>query len=222
MPVTALNFGKVKTNSPPEGVQESSFVGKPVMVRNPLVIESKGLLRANNNSQKLGVYPMGKGLESTLNVTIVKDELSGTKAVELAGWTMEQETSALPAALWDSATPNLKPSEPSAKMIQGGITGVRKIKPPRGKLGNKVEPPPIGWHQLTPGSVPRSATEQEIPAASRTRDLRPVMVDKQESQKKVVAALNAAGFVLTWQAPAPADVRFRELQADPLAGAVAA
>ena len=218
VPVTTLNFGK----SAPKGVLLGSHVGQPVMVNEPLAVESKKLLRAKNEAQKLGVYPMGKTLESTLNVTVVKDELSGTSPVELTGWAMEEETSALPAALWDPARPNLKPSEPSAKMIPGGITGVRKIKPPRGKLGNKVEPPPIGWHQLTPGTVARSATTQEIPAASRTRDLRPVMAEKQESQKKVVAALTAAGFVLTWQAPAPADVRFRELQSDPLAGAVAA
>ena len=57
---------------------------------------------------------------------------------------------------------------------------------------------------------------------TRVRDLRTVMVEKQENQTNVVAALKAAGFALTWQAPVPADIRFRELQADPLAGAVAA
>ena len=220
VPVTTLNFGKVKTNSPPEGVQASSVTGQPVMVTKPLAIESKGMLRAKNNSPKLGVYPMGKTLDSVLNVTIVKDEVSGTTAVELSGWAMEEEVSALPAALWDPATPNLKPSEPSAKMIQGGITGVRKIKPPRGKLGNKVVPPPIDWHKLDPFRVTRSTTTQEIPAASSTRNIRPMMVEKQDEQKNVVAALKLAGFALTWEAPA--DVRFRELQADPLAGAVAA
>src|SRR5215213_1549981 len=147
VPATTVNFGTVKTNSPPEGVQSSSFTGQPVMVAKPLALESKGLLRANK-PQKLGVYPMGKGLDSTLNVTIVKNEVSGTSPVELTGWAMEQETSALPAALWDPDKPNLKPTEPSAKMIPGGITGVRKIKPPRGKLGTKFEPPPIKWFPL--------------------------------------------------------------------------
>jgi hypothetical protein len=222
VPVQTLNFGKVKTNSPPEGVQATSHTGKPVMVKNPLAIDNKGLLRAANKSQRFGVYPMGKTLDSVLNVTIVKDELSETTAVELAGWGMEEETSALPAALWDPNKPNLKPSEPSAKMIDGGITGVRKIKPPRGKLGNKFVPPPIDWHKLDPHPVTRSTTTQELPAASTTRDVRTVMVDKQAQQKNVVTALAAAGFVLTWQAPAPADVRFRELQADSLAGTVAA
>jgi len=222
VPVSTLNFGKVKTNSPPEGVQSSSFVGQPVMVTKPLAIESKGLLRSNNKSPKLGVHPMGKSLDSVLNVTIVKDELSGAKPVELAGWAMEEETCALPAALWDPDKPNLTPSEPSAKMIPGGITGVRKIKPPRGKLGNKVELPPINWHKLDAATVQRPTASQEIPTASRTRDIRPTLAGKQEDQKKVVTALEACGFALTWQAPAPADVRFRELQADPLAGAVAA
>src|SRR6185437_12054121 len=118
--------------------------------------------------------------------------------------------------------PNLRPSEPSAKLIPECITGIKSLKPPRGTLGQKIVPPAVDWHRLDPGTVARSTTAQEIPAASRTRDLRPVMVEKQDKQKNVVAALNSAGFALTWQAPAPADVRFRELQADPLAGAVAA
>jgi hypothetical protein len=221
VPVSAVNFGTVKTNSPPEGVLKSDFTGQSLMVNKPVAVESKAMLRANK-PPKLGVHPMGKELDSVLNVTIVKVELSGTSPVQLAGWVMEEETCALPAALWDPDRPNLTPSEPSAKMIQGGITGVKKIKPPRGKLGKKIELPPINWHRLDPGTVQRPTAPQEIPAASRTRDIRPVLADKQDNQKKVVAALEACGFALTWQAPAPADVRFRELQADPLAGAVAA
>ena len=217
VPVSSVNFGKVIAT----GVQSSGFSGQPVMVTKPLALETEGLRRANK-LQKLGVYPMGKGLESVLNVTIVKEELSGTSPVELKDWAMREEISALPAALWDPDKPNLKPSEPSAKMLPGGITGVNKIKPPRGTLGKEVVPPAIEWLKLEAGKVARSATSQEIPGASRTRDIRPVMADHQDDQKKVVAALKAAGFALTYQAPAPADVRFRELQADPLAGAVAA
>jgi hypothetical protein len=133
---------------------------------------------------------------------------------------MEEEISALPAALWDPAKPNLRPSEPSAKLIDGCITGIKKLKPPRGKLGNAAVPPPLDWHQLEVLNVPRSTTSQEIPSATATRDIRPSIVATQDSQKQVVAALAAAGFALTVQ-PA-AEVRFRELQADPLAGAVAA
>jgi hypothetical protein len=215
-----LNVGTVKTNSPPEGVQDRNFTGQPVMVAKPLAIQSKGMLRAPK-PQKLSVHPMGKGLESVLNVTIVRDE-SAAAALDLSGWTMEEEISALPASLWDPAKPNLKPSEPSAKMIEGGITGVKKLKPPRGKLGKKVVPPPIEWHQLEAFPVPRSATSQEIPSGTGSRDLRQVMVEKQDHHKEMVAAMTLAGFTLTWQPTAPAEVRFRELQADPLAGIVAA
>jgi hypothetical protein len=165
---------------------------------------------------------MGKSLDSVLNVTVIKDELKEAQPLEMAGWTMKEEFSALPAALWDPAKPNLRPSEPSAKLIPECITGIKSLKPPSGQLGRKVEPPPLDWHKLDVFKVERSATAQEIPAASRTRDLRPVMAEKQDNQKNVVAALTAAGFALTWQAPLPADVRFRELLADPLAGAVAA
>jgi hypothetical protein len=216
VPVSTLNFGKSSA-----AVQDRSLTGQPVMIKKPLALETKGLLRANK-PQKLGVHPMGKSLDSVLNCTIVRDEASTTDPIELSKWTMEEEQSALPAALWDPDKPNLRPSEPSAKMIDGGITGIKKIKPPRGKLGNEVVAPPLDWRQLDAGTVLRSATAQGIPAASQTRNLQPVMAQMQDNQKKVVAALAAAGFTLTWQPPAPADVRFRELQADPLAGAVAA
>ena len=219
VPVSKVNVGRVKTNSPPEGVQATKFSGKPVMVSEPLALESKGLLKGllrANKPEKFGVHPMGKTMESVLNVTIVEDQVSGaTRAWEMTGWTMEEEISALPAALWDSAKPNLRPSEPSAKLIEGCITGIKKLKPPRGKLGNKFSPPPIQWHKLEAGIVARSATLQEIPGATVSRDIGPVVVAKQDDQKKVFDALTTVGFALTWQA-APAGVHFRELQADPM------
>ena len=58
------------------------------------------------------------------------------------------------------------------------------------------------------------------PSATRSRNIQPTLVQKQDEQKQIAAALKTAGFSLTWQ-PAQ-QVRFRELQADPLAGAVAA
>jgi hypothetical protein len=195
------------------------------MVTEPLALESKGLLKGllrTNKPQSFSAHPMGKKLESVLNVTIVQDEASGTRPTDLAGWTMEEEISALPAALWDPAKPNLRPSEPSAKLIESCITGLKKLKPPRGKLGNKSAPPPLDWHRLDVLEVPRSLKSQEIPSATISRDIRPLIVAKQDNQKQVAAALSAAGFALTWQAAPPAEVRFRELQADPLAGAVAA
>jgi len=223
VPVSNVNVGTVKTNSPPEGVQPTSFSGKPMMVSTPLGLESKGLLKGllRTNKPKFSVHPMGKSMDSVLNVTVVEDRVSGSpRPMDLNGWSMEEEISALPAALWDPAQPNLRPSEPSAKLIDGCITGIKKLKPPRGTLGNASAPPPLDWHQLEVLNVPRSTTSQEIPSTTATRDIRPSVVATQDSQKQVVAALAAAGFALTVQAAA--EVRFRELQADPLAGAVAA
>jgi hypothetical protein len=219
---TNANTGLLQGNNTPDGVQDRSHTGKPVMVARPLTLESKGLLRSNKPAPKLSVHPMGKTLGSVLNVTVIKDELSVARPLEMTGWTMKEEVSALPAALWDPAKPNLRPSEPSAKVIPECITGIKSLKPPSGKLGKQVVPPPLDWHKLDVFRVERSTTAQEIPAASRTRNLQTTMAEKQDDQKKVVAALAAAGFTLTSQAPAPADVRFRELLADPLAGAVAA
>jgi hypothetical protein len=219
--VSNVNVGTVSTNSAAEGIVSSDFSGKSLRVSKPLVIskplapKSKRLLRTN---QTVGAHPMGKTLDSVLNVTVIQDEVSAT-AFELSGWTMEEETSALPAAVWDPAKPNLRPSEPSAKLIDGCITGIRKLKPPPGKLGKEAVPT-IELHRLSPGTVTRSATAQETPAATVGRDIQEAVVAKQDNQKKVAAALTAAGFVLTWTPVA--QVRFRELQADPLGGAVAA
>jgi len=140
----------------------------------------------------------------------------------LKDWTLQAETGALPAALWEAGEPNMKPTEPSAKLVEGCITGIKRLKPPRGTLGNKATSPPIEWHRLAPGRVAKSGATQTKPVPVTTRTIQPLVAQKQDEQKKVVAALAAVGFSLMWQAATPADVRFRELQADPLAGAVAA
>jgi hypothetical protein len=221
IPVSSVNIGAVAANSSAEGIVSSGYSGKSLMVNKPLVInkplKSKRMLRSNPT---VGAHPMGKSLNSVLNVTIVNDEVAGP-VMDVSGWTMEEETSALPAAVWDPARPNLRPSEPSAKLIDGCITGIKKLRPPRGKLGNHASPA-IQWHVLLVGVVRRSETSQEIPGATVNRDVQPLVVARQDNQKKVAAALAAAGFALTWEATPVADVRFRELQADPLGGAVAA
>jgi len=220
VPVSSVNVGSVNGNSPAAGIVASSFSGKSLMVNEPLVISKplrKKLLRSN---QPVGAHPMGKTLDSVLNVTVVQDEISAS-TFELSGWTMEEEISALPAAVWDPAKPNPRPTDPSAKLIEGCITGIKKLKPPRGKLGKEAVPE-ILRHQLPVLNIPWAATSQEIPAGTVSRDIEPSVIAKQNEQTKVAAALSAAGFALTWQAASVADVRFRELQADPLRGAVAA
>ncbi len=71
VPVSNVNVGTVKTNSPPEGVQPPSVSGKSVMVSEPLALESKGLVKGllRTNKPKLSVHPMGKTIDSVLNVT---------------------------------------------------------------------------------------------------------------------------------------------------------
>jgi hypothetical protein len=218
VPVTTMNIGQLKTA---EGVQDRKFSGQPVMVAKPVALDSKGL-RTKKSTSKFGAHPMGKTFDSVLNVTVVRDDDSGTHAEELSGWAIEEERSSLPAALWDNAKPNLKPSEPSAKLIDGSITGIKRLKPPHGKLGNKATPPPIEWRSLDKGDVPKSAPAQKPPTAGHDRDIQTVMVQKQVEQESVAAALEASGFSLTWKPLPQAEVRFRELQADPLVGPVAA
>jgi hypothetical protein len=122
--------------------------------------------------------------------------------------------------MWNPEKPTLTASEPSAKLIDGCITGIKRLKPPAGKLGKRAAPPKIEWHPLEAGAVVKSATTQESPASTRSRNIQPTLAQKQEEQKKIAAALQTAGFTLSWQAAQ--RVSFRELQADPLAGAVAA
>jgi uncharacterized protein DUF6603 len=217
VPLTTMNLGRVNS----EGVQNLSFSGQPVMVTKPVVLEDAGL-STRKSTNKYGAHPMGKTVDSVLNVTVVRDDVSGTHAEELSGWSIEEERSSLPAALWNSEKPNLKPSDPSAKLIEGCITGIKRLKPPRGKLGQEAVPPPIQWHPLDRFDVAKPAAPQGRPAAGRDRDIQSVLVKKQVEQKEIFAALEASGFSLTWQSLPVTEIRFRELQADPLVGAVAA
>jgi len=219
VPVNTLNIGRMKTSGPSEGVQDRRFSGQSMMITKPVALESNGL-RTEKSGNKLGVHPMGKTLDSVLNVTVVHDDLLDNHPVGLADWTIETETGSLPAALWDAAKPDLRPSEPSAKLIDGCITGIKRLKPPSGKLGKSATPPKIEWHRLAVGTVPKSGASQEFRGATRDRNIQSALAQRQVEQKKVAGALAAAGFTLSWQ-PAQ-QIRFRELQAEPLAGAVAA
>ena len=126
----------------------------------------------------------------------------------------------MPEAIWKAEKPTLSPSEPSAKLIDGCITGIKRLKPPTGKLGKRATPPKIEWHPLPAGTVVKSETPQESPSSTRSRNIQPELALKQEELKKIASALKTAGFSLSWEQARA--VSFRELQADPLAGAVAA
>lgn len=219
VPATTINIGKAKVSS--DGVQNRSTSGRSMMVTKALTLESQGLW-TKNSTNKIGVHPMGRDIQSVLNVTIVRDDASGIEPVDVPDWTKEEEVSSLPAGLWEPGQPNMRPSEPSAKLISGCITGIKRLKPKRGALGNPATPPLIQWNPLTVVNVPRPATTQEKPATGGVRNVEQLAAKKQTDQKDIVAALASVGFSLTWQQLPQAEVRFRELQADPLAGAVAA
>lgn len=218
VPVSTLNVGRVKSNSLSEGIQNPSFSGQSMMVTKPVVLDTVGI-PAKKSAKPVGAHPMGKKLQSVLNATVVCDDTSAAQP-NLSGWTIEEETGSLPDAIWNPEKPTLTASEPSAKLIDGCITGIKRLKPPAGKLGKRAAPPKIEWHPLEAGTVAKPATTQESPASTRSRTIQPTLAQKQEEQKKIAAALQTAGFTLSWQAAQ--RVSFRELQADPLAGAVAA
>jgi hypothetical protein len=141
----------------------------------------------------------------------------GNVQPDLSEWTIEPDTGALPAALWDPAKPGPTPSEPSAKLMDKCIVGVKRLKPPRGKLGPQASLPQITWQRLDKATVTKPAGVQDIPTKTRARDVQAVVAGKKVEQKAIVDALATAGFSLNWQA----SQGFRELQAEPLAGAVA-
>jgi len=217
VPVTCLNIGNVVTNSPQRGVQDRTFSGQSMMAPKAVELQEGGL--STKKSDALGIHPMGKNLDSVLNVTVVRDDVPIHP--DLSKWTIEYETGSLPAALWDAAKPNLKLTEPSAKLIEKCITGIKRLKPPSGTLGPTARLAEITWQRLDKATVNKSDVLQEIPKTTRSRDVQTVVAGKQVQQKTIVEALKTAGFSLSWQA-APPEIRFRELQAEPLAGAVAA
>lgn len=220
VPLTTLNVGNVKTNSPPVGVQERRPSGNSLLVQQPVELEASGL-QVESYKRPLGVQPMGKTLESVLNVTVVRDDDSETTAVDLSDWLFEAETASLPAALWDASKPKPDgPSEPSAELVPDCITGIKRLKPPEGVRGAKASLNEMTWHPLEPSIVPRTVATQEVPKETRPREVQTTAADKQAAHGRFIEALAAAGFNLAWQ-PSQAQVRFRELQAEPLSGAVA-
>jgi hypothetical protein len=218
VPASTMNMGNAA--STPEGVQDRKMSGRSVMVKEPVTLASN--VWTKNSVNKLGAHPMGKGIQSVLNVTIVQDDGAVVKPLEMAEWTIEPEISSLPAAVWEAGVPDMKPTEPTAKMIDGCITGIKRLKPKGGTLGKAATPPPIEWHPLEKGKVLRPTTAQEKPAGKGARNVQTLIAKQQADHENIAAALASAGFSLTWKAVAQPDVRFRELQADPLAGAVAA
>ena len=218
VPVSTLNFGTVKTASPPEGIQNPDASGQPMMVTEPVKLVPEGL-QTKKSSNALGVHPMGKTLDSVLHVTVVRDEGSVADALNLSGWTIEEETGPQPAALWDDEKPKLKLTEPTAKLIDGCITGIKRLKPPSGKLGPHAPLTQISWQPLALGKVTKSSATLNFPSTTHSRNVQQVMARKKAEQEKIASALSMAGFSLTWQ-PMQAGTQFRELQADPLAEAV--
>lgn len=217
VPVTTLKLGHTKTNTAADGIQDVKLSGNPMMVTKPLTLDTTNI-PPKKSAKTFGAHPMGKKLDTVLNVTVISDEPSAPP-IELSQWTIEAEVRSLPDAIWNPEKPNLKQTDPSAKLIEGCITGIKRLKPPKGTTGKSATPPKIEWHPLDPGTVTKSETAQESPTATRSRNVQPALAQSQEEQKKIAGALVTAGFTLTWQAPQ--KVSFRELQADPLAGAVA-
>jgi len=214
VPVTELTLGGVKGNSQVEGVQDFGCAGKSLLVPKAVVLASEKLT-VKNYAGDLGVHPMGKKLKSALNVTIVRDDASA-KQPEFEGWTIVEDRSSLPAALWDPAVPNPKgPTEPTAKLIPNCITGIKSLKPPVGKWGRQATLSELCWETLDPVSVARSGASLEAPSKTRSRSVQAAVAGKQAEQKLTVEALAALGFKLDWK-PAPGEVRFRELHEEPL------
>jgi hypothetical protein len=218
VPVATLNVGNAKTGGTADGVQSLDFSGQAMMVTKSLALDAGGIA-PKRSANKVGAHPMGKKLESVLNATVVCDDLSAPQP-NLSAWTIEAEFGSVPEAIWKPEKPPLTQSEPSAKLIENCITGIKRLKPPAGKLGKRAVPPKLEWQALEAGTVTKTETAQESPSSTRSRNIQTTLVQKQDEQKKILAALKNSGFALSWQ-PA-AQVRFRELQSDPLAGAVAA
>ncbi|HXQ73503.1 MAG TPA: DUF6603 domain-containing protein, partial [Pyrinomonadaceae bacterium] len=178
VPVTTLNVGRVKSNGLSEGIQNPSFSGQSMMVTKPVVLDTSGI-PAKKSANAVGAHPMGKKLQSVLNATVVCDDISAAQP-NLSTWTIEEEIGSLPDAIWNPEKPTLTASEPGAKLIDGCITGIKRLKPATGKLGKRAAPPKIEWHPLEAGTVVKSATTQESPASTRSRSIQSTLAQKQE------------------------------------------
>lgn len=80
----------------------------------------------------------------------------------------------------------------------------------------------LGWQKLKKIPVSKPSEDLKIPAPANFRNIQAAVAKNQTEQEQIAGLLASAGFHLTWKpAQAKADVKFRELQAEPLLGAVA-
>ena len=162
---------------------------------------------------------MGKGLTSVLNVTIVRDD-ADAQPVDISSWTIEEENGSLPAALWDAATDSSSSPEPSAKLIPNCITGLKRLKPPAGTRGAQAALKEMQWHSLKKKTVTKTTAAQGVPRSNfKSGDVQTAMAEKSAQQRQVIESLAALGFNLPGKLQT--EIRFRELSAKPLSGAVA-
>ena len=70
-----------------------------MMATKPFALENKGLLRTKNKAQKLSAHPMGKKMRiGAQRHDGSRTRFRAARAGDMAGWTMEEEDSAMPAA----------------------------------------------------------------------------------------------------------------------------
>lgn len=220
VPVTTLNVGRVKTNSPPAGVQERDPSGNSLLVAESVKLETEGL-KVKPYDRQLGVKPMGKKMSSVLNVTVVRDDGAQARPEDISKWIVEEERASLPAALWDATPPDPNgPGEPTAELVPDCITGLKRLKPPAGAHGDHATFSGLSWHALDGTTVRRTDAKQKPPTRTRARDVHTAAAAKQDRHQSVADALAAVGFYLAWR-PASSAVRFRELQDEPLSDAAA-
>ena len=96
---------------------------------------------------------MGKKLESVLNVTVIPDDSPAVQPESYRDGPSKRNSARCLMLFGILKNRTLSPSEPSAKLIDGCITGIKRLKPPAGKLGKRATPPKIEWHSLEAGTV---------------------------------------------------------------------
>lgn len=128
IPLAEVRVGEIQNISIPTG----NLHGKHLTVKNPIAIDTKKTVKG----EAVGIRPMKKSsMAAVLNVGVVDKD---GKSIEISGWKVEAEKTAVPASLWD--TNSDQANEPSAKVIRDCTVGLKCLKPGQGKtFGTRLE-----------------------------------------------------------------------------------
>jgi hypothetical protein len=196
LPASELVLGQVAAGDPTIGdalAAGNAASGVERAISGPLVAAPRAKL---TTTSPLGMRPMGvTKLESPCIVTVVDEDNQG-RVNNLDQWTMDEDRSAMPAAVWDNV--GLDPAAPpNAKTVPDCVVGVRRLRPPtgdtRGEQIGGITAQALAYDPLDDKPVSEKLAAQAAP--QQPWDAIPQVNGDEAVRRHIAVGLQQAGFI---------------------------